>query len=55
MVKSWMPRCWHSCSNSAWNSLPPSTWITLIGKGTRALWASRKPTAAVAVAQGHAD
>ena len=30
-----MPNCRHAVSKAAWNSLPPSTWIALMGKGNR--------------------
>src|SRR6266545_3765980 len=41
---------WQLCSKRDMNSLPPSTWIALIGNGKRAFIASRNSIAVVAVA-----
>ena len=47
---SWNFICWQACSNSAWNSEPPSTCIAFILKGMRFFRLSRKPAAVFAVA-----
>src|SRR5216684_4729906 len=48
------PRCWQASSNSAANSLPPSTWTARMGKGMRCCKVSRNAVAAEAVARGWA-
>lgn len=40
------PLAWQASSNSAMNSLPPSTWMAFTGKGMSAVSLSRKLAAA---------
>ena len=46
-----IPRCWQAPSNTAANSLPPSTWTALRGKGERCWRVVRNAAARVAVAR----